>query len=148
MKAKADDVALKMNGQSMTYQELDDYSNSIAQTLIHNGIQKWERVALLTERSFEMVASMIAVLKVGGSYVPIDVTYPDKRIEFIIKDAEVAAVVTYGKTISSHIPVIKIEDIDNTENNKRLNIEYAGIWKMICIIFIHLEQQESLKQYQ
>ena len=45
-------------------------------------------------------------------------------------------------------PVIKIEDIDNTENNKRLNIEYAGIWKMICIIFIHLEQQESLKQYQ
>ena len=126
MKAKADDVALKMNGQSMTYQELDDYSNSIAQTLIHNGIQKGERVALLTERSFEMVASMIAVLKVGGSYVPIDVTYPDKRIEFIIKDAEVAAVLTYGKTISSHIPVIKIEDIDNTENNKRLNIEYAG----------------------
>ena len=40
MKAKADDVALKMNGQSMTYQELDDYSISIAQTLIHNGIQK------------------------------------------------------------------------------------------------------------
>lgn len=34
MKAKADDVALKMNGQSMTYQELDDYSNSMAQTLI------------------------------------------------------------------------------------------------------------------
>ena len=109
---------------------------------------KRERVALLTERSFEMVASMIAVLKVGGSYVPIDVTYPDKRIEFIIEDAEVAAVLTYGKAISSHIPVIKIEDIDNTENNKRLNIEYAGIWKMICIIFIHLEQQESLKQYQ
>lgn len=73
-----------------------------------------------------MVASMIAVLKVGGSYVPIDVTYPDKRIEFIIKDAEVAAVLTYGKTMSSHIPVIKIEDIDNTENNKSLNIEYAG----------------------
>ena len=73
-----------------------------------------------------MVASMIAVLKVGGSYVPIDVTYPNKRIEFIIEDAEVAAVLTYGKTISSHIPVIKIEDIDNTENNKRLNIEYAG----------------------
>ena len=69
-----------------------------------------------------MVASMIAVLKVGGSsYVPIDVTYPNKRIEFIIEDAEVAAVLTYGKTISSHIPVIKIEDIDNTENNKRLN---------------------------
>ena len=63
MKAKADDVALKMNGQSMTYQELDDYSNSMAQTLIQNGIQKGERVALLTERSFEMVASMIAVLK-------------------------------------------------------------------------------------
>lgn len=40
MKAKADDVALKMNGQSMTYQELDDYSNSMAQTLIQNGIQK------------------------------------------------------------------------------------------------------------
>ena len=123
MKAKADDVALKMNGQSMTYQELDDYSNSMAQTLIQ---MEFERVALLTERSFEMVASMIAVLKVGGSYVPIDVTYPNKRIEFIIEDAEVAAVLTYGKTISSHIPVIKIEDIDNTENNKRLNIEYAG----------------------
>ena len=49
-----------------------------------------------------MVASMIAVLKVGGSYVPIDVTYPNKRIEFIIEDAEVAAVLTYGNILTSN----------------------------------------------
>ena len=79
MKAKADDVALKMNGQSMTYQELDDYSNSMAQTLIQNGIQKGT-CALLTERSLKWLLD--CCIKVGGSYVPIDVTYPNKRIEY------------------------------------------------------------------
>ncbi len=126
MNVKASDVALKMSGQSMTYQELNHYANSIANALIQQGIHKGERVALLTERSFEMVASMIAVIKVGASYVPIDVTYPDKRIEYILEDAEVAAILTYGKSIETHIPMIKIEDIHVDENNKNLNIEYNG----------------------
>ena len=66
--------------------------------MIQNGIQK-ER-SPLTERSFEMVASMIAVLKVGGLMYLLTSLYPNKRIEFIIEDAEVAAVLMIWKTIS------------------------------------------------
>lgn len=73
-----------------------------------------------------MVVSMIVVLKVGGFYVFIDVIYFNKCIEFIIEDVEVVVVFIYGKIIFLYILVIKIEDIDNIENNKRLNIEYVG----------------------
>ena len=60
MNRKGDDVALKLSGHSMTYRELDTYANRIANALIQRGVKASERVALLTERSFEMIACMVA----------------------------------------------------------------------------------------
>ena len=120
------DVALRMNGQSMTYQTLDAYANQLAYELTVNGVQSGDRIALLTERSFEMIISMVAAIKVGASYVPIDVAHPDKRIDYMIKDAQASAVITYGKDIHMNIPTIALETLELTNNNKRPFSEYAG----------------------
>ena len=82
---KGDDVALKLSGHSMTYRELDTYANHIANALIQRGVKASERVALLTERSFEMIACMVASWKVGASYVPIDVTNPENVLNISLK---------------------------------------------------------------
>ena len=101
-----------MNGQSMTYDELNHYANRIANELMKNGVTYGERVALLVDRSFEMIASMIASWKIGASYVPIDITHPDKRIELMIEDAQVSAILTYGKEFDSNLLTIALESID------------------------------------
>lgn len=126
VKQHSEDVALRMNGQSMTYQTLDAYANQLAYELTVNGVQSGDRIALLTERSFEMIISMVAAIKVGASYVPIDVAHPDKRIDYMIKDAQASAVITYGKDIHMNIPTIALETLELTNNNKRPFSEYAG----------------------
>ncbi|MCI2954787.1 amino acid adenylation domain-containing protein [Staphylococcus caprae] len=123
---KGDDVALKLSGHSMTYRELDTYANRIANALIQRGVKASERVALLTERSFEMIACMVASWKVGASYVPIDVTNPEKRIEHILEDAEVSAILTYGVTYDSNVLTIPIESIDTETPIEKSFSEYAG----------------------
>lgn len=123
---KKDEIALKMNGQSMTYDELNHYANRIANELMKNGVTYGERVALLIDRSFEMIASMIASWKIGASYVPIDITHPDKRIELMIEDAQVSAILTYGKEFDSNPLTIALESIDKESPVEKSFSEYEG----------------------
>lgn len=85
-----------------------------------------ERVALLVDRSFEMIASMIASWKIGASYVPIDITHPDKRIELMIEDAQVSAILTYGKEFDSNLLTIALESIDKESPVEKSFSEYEG----------------------
>ena len=66
-----------MAGSSLTYRELDEASNRLAHLLAGRGAGPGERVALLLPRSAEAVVAMVAVLKTGAAYVPIDPARPD-----------------------------------------------------------------------
>ncbi|WP_149024669.1 AMP-binding protein, partial [Shigella flexneri] len=59
------------------------------------GVEPNDRVAVIAEKSIEMIIAMIGVLKAGGAYVPIDTNYPSDRQEYILKDATPKVVITY-----------------------------------------------------
>src|SRR6202022_839693 len=90
-------VALTFEGRSMTYRELDEAANRLAHLLAGQGAGPGQCVALLLSRSAEAVVAMLAVLKTGAAYLPIDPALPAARIGFVLADAApIAAVTTAG----------------------------------------------------
>src|ERR1700757_469897 len=82
-----DAVALVCGRHSWTYRELDEAANRLAHLLAGQGVGPGERVALLLERSAEAVVAILAVLKTGAAYLPIDPSVPAARITFVLADA-------------------------------------------------------------
>src|SRR6185369_347642 len=91
---RPDATALVCQGQSMTYRDLDRAANRLARPLIEREVGAEVRVGLCLERSLEMVVAILAVLKAGGTYVPLDPALPSERLLFQLEDAGVAALVT------------------------------------------------------
>ncbi|MEO7020167.1 MAG: amino acid adenylation domain-containing protein [Ktedonobacteraceae bacterium] len=87
-------VAVVFEEQQITYQELDQRANQLAQHLHHLGVGPEVLVGLCLERSIEMVVGLFAILKAGGAYVPLDPSYPPERLAFMLHDAQVAVLVT------------------------------------------------------
>ena len=87
-------VALTFQGRSMTYRELEQAANRVAQLLAGHGVGPGRCVALLLERSAQAVVAIVAVLKTGAAYLPIDPSLPAARIEFMLEDAAPIAAIT------------------------------------------------------
>ncbi|HTX96819.1 MAG TPA: condensation domain-containing protein, partial [Mycobacterium sp.] len=87
-------VAVSFEGRSMTYRELDETANRLAHLLVEQGAGPGACVALLLPRSAQAIAAILAVLKTGAAYLPIDPMHPGARIEFMIADATPVAAVT------------------------------------------------------
>lgn len=91
-----DAVALKLDGRALTYRELNARANRLAHFLLESGVRPDAPVALCMERSFEMLVGLLGVLKAGGAYLPIDPTYPARRIEYLLQDSTASIVITQG----------------------------------------------------
>ena len=89
-----DSVALIFEDQSLTYGELDRRSNQLARYLISEDVGPDDIVAILLDRSFEMIIAMLGVLKAGGAYLPLDPEYPSARLNFMIEDSEAKYIIT------------------------------------------------------
>ncbi len=86
--------ALIYQDTELSYQELNRQANLFARHLQTLGVKTETRVGILMNRSFEMIVSILAVLKASGAYVPIDVCYPEKRIRFILEHSEARILLT------------------------------------------------------
>ncbi|OBI47223.1 hypothetical protein A5707_20330 [Mycobacterium kyorinense] len=107
-------VALVFEGRSMTYRELDEDSNRLAHLLAGHGAGPGQTVALLFSRSAQAIVAMLAVLKTGAAYVPIDPAYPEARIKFTIEDAAaMAAITTTALAERLHGYDLTVIDIDD-----------------------------------
>ncbi|NQY36425.1 MAG: amino acid adenylation domain-containing protein, partial [Alteromonadaceae bacterium] len=89
-----DAVALVFEDKQLSYGELNRRSNQLAHYLIEQGVGLEDRVGIYIERSLEMVIGILAILKAGGCYVPLDPQYPKKRLAYIIEDSGIALIVT------------------------------------------------------
>ena len=90
-------VAVTFEGRSMTYRELDEAANRLAHLLAGQGVGPGQCVALLFSRSAEAIVAILAVLKTGAAYLPIDPVVPAARMQFMLADAApMAAVTTAG----------------------------------------------------
>ncbi|MBA9085510.1 amino acid adenylation domain-containing protein/non-ribosomal peptide synthase protein (TIGR01720 family) [Fontibacillus solani] len=82
-----DRIAIVEEGRILTYRELDEQGDILAQQLLGLGVKNQEPIGLMTERSAAAIIGMLGILKAGGIYLPIDSSYPDERILYMIEDA-------------------------------------------------------------
>jgi amino acid adenylation domain-containing protein len=87
-------VALIYQGRSLTYRQLDEASNRLANLLVSRDLRAGDVVALLLPNGIDAVIAILAVLKTGAAYLPMDPNHPDARIAFMLDDAAPAAVLT------------------------------------------------------
>ena len=90
----ADAVAVEFGDEEITYAELNRRSNQLARYLMAQGVGPEVIVAICMNRSVEMIVAMLAVMKSGGSYLPLEPSYPQERLTFIIRDAQVGIALT------------------------------------------------------
>jgi amino acid adenylation domain-containing protein len=107
-------VAMTFEGRSSTYADLEQNANRLAHLLAAHGAGPGQVVALLFPRSDAAIAAILAVLKTGAAYLPIDPTHPDARIEFMLADATpVVAVTTSSLRARLDSRPLTVLDIDD-----------------------------------
>ncbi|HEX3048125.1 MAG TPA: amino acid adenylation domain-containing protein [Bacillota bacterium] len=115
-------IALILGDESLTYAVLNEKANQLGRLLLEKGVKSGDHVALITERSFTMITAMLAVLKCGAAYVPIDPEYPLARQEYIAANSKVCAVLTDEEYPIQHENKIVI-DWDKFGSYSKENLE-------------------------
>jgi amino acid adenylation domain-containing protein len=91
-----DAEALAWGGECLSYAELDARANRLAHHLAGLGVGPESRVAVMMERGIDLVVSILAVIKAGGCYVPLDPSYPAERLRLMMADSAVRVLVTHS----------------------------------------------------
>ncbi|MFJ3310951.1 non-ribosomal peptide synthase/polyketide synthase, partial [Streptomyces sp. NPDC086549] len=101
VRATPDAVAVASGDTYLTYRELNVRANRLAHLLVARGAGPEQLVALALPRSAELVAAVLAVLKAGAAYVPVDPEYPAARVTFMLRDARPALLLTTSRTATA-----------------------------------------------
>lgn len=126
-------IAVVYQNKQLTYKELNEKANSLARLLRENGVMENSIVGIMVDRSLEMIIGIMAILKSGGAYLPIDSEYPKERIEYIIRNSNVKVLLTETKFIDE----IELDGI-------KLNIHNDKIYNKIDGNLMHSCNYESL----
>ncbi|HEX3586840.1 MAG TPA: amino acid adenylation domain-containing protein, partial [Candidatus Angelobacter sp.] len=124
-KSSPDAVALLFQGQSLTYRQLNRRANQLARTLLEAGAGREARVGVCAERGPELVIGLLAILKAGAAYLPLDPGYPAGALSSMLQDARAELVLSQMKfldVLSFHqgsvIPLEHAWDDENSELDK------------------------------
>jgi amino acid adenylation domain-containing protein len=90
-------VAVECAGSQITYGELNEQANRLAHYIRALGIRPEARVGICVERSIEMMVAMLATLKAGAAYVPLDPKYPAERLQYMLADSQAKLLLTQRK---------------------------------------------------
>ena len=88
------EIAVVCGEERVSYEELNRRANQVARHLLKRGVSVEDRVGICVERRIEMAVGLLAILKAGAAYVPLDPKYPRERLEYTLKDAAVKALLT------------------------------------------------------
>lgn len=133
-------LAIVFENQQLTYEEFNKRANQLARHLQDCGVSSGDKVIILSDKSIDMYASIMAILKLGALYVPVDSEYPKERIEVIIKDCDPKIIVADSKykhlVEGENICEIPFRNLDeykstNLKNNissRRRSLYYIYFW--------------------
>ena len=88
--------------KKLSYKELDDRSNMLANQLIHLGVEPGDAVGVYLERSSEMVISVLGILKAGACYLPLDPAFPQERLSYMFEDSGVKVIISQKSLKDKH----------------------------------------------
>ena len=124
--------AVFFEGTYVTYKELNEKANQLANILIKNNVKPGNVVSLFMEKSLESIIAILATLKVGAAFLPLDVEYPKERIDYILSNSETKIILTtknLEKEIVTNIPTLCV-DLSNSKiyNNSisKANLNILG----------------------
>ncbi|MDS0527391.1 amino acid adenylation domain-containing protein [Clostridium sp. SHJSY1] len=124
VKKNPKNIAVVFEKDTLTYEELNNQANNLAHLLISKGVGPEHFVALALPRSLEMIVGLLAVIKSGAAYVPVDPDYPNDRINFILNDAKPTCLITNSKIVSKlsgidSVMKVVLDEEDTIENLKQ-----------------------------
>ena len=120
-------VALIAGEEKFSYQKLDQRANQLASFLLNQGVGPETLVGVLLDRKPEMLIAVLAVLKAGAAYVPLDPAYPAERIGYIVQDAEISILLSSNRLqhAAAGIPrstrFVALEDIGAQQSHEVLS---------------------------
>lgn len=115
-----DAIALSLGEDRLSYRQLNQRANQLARLLVNSGVGSEDLVALALPRSMEMIVALLAILKSGAAYLPLDVHNPAERLAFIVADARPAFIITSTKHEGLLSSTVKELLIDTSECQQRL----------------------------
>nr|WP_258876039.1 amino acid adenylation domain-containing protein [Clostridium sp. CF011] len=96
-----DNIAVVLEDKKLTYRELNEKANSLARILREKGVEPDSIVGIMVERSLEMMIGIMGILKAGGAYLPIDLSHPKERIEYMLMDSEVKVLLSAERLVDN-----------------------------------------------
>jgi len=134
VKSNPNDTALIFGNHSMTYEELDKSSDVIASYLLTQHISCGDRVAVMVDKSFELMISILGILKIGGVYVPVDDNYNLDRKKYILKESKVKLCIC-DKWQDFDFPQVNINHIKEKEPTKIVIPDAITSTSPVCILY-------------
>ena len=116
--------AIKFNETEITYQQLDNWSNLLANQLINQGYCNGKRIGLWHKRSVELHVAILAIVKAGATYIPLDYDMPQERVETVLKEGEAVAYFS-DKAIHLNIQILNVIAMPLT-NDALIPITYSN----------------------
>jgi pristinamycin I synthase 3 and 4 len=131
--SKPDTVAVENEGQQLKYGDLNRHANRLAHYLRALGVKPDTLVAICADRSLEMIVALLAVMKAGGAYLPLDPAYPEERLRFMLEDSRPAVLLTQNHLrglftdIREDLVVMDLGRADAWGNQPDSNLEYTTV---------------------
>ncbi|MDK8180277.1 non-ribosomal peptide synthetase [Paenibacillus sp. UMB4589-SE434] len=113
-------TAVMFGGDTISYGEINKRANALANLLRDKGISAASIVPIMMDRSIDMVVGVLAILKAGAAYLPIDTNYPEDRINFILKDSKAAFMLS----------TLKLTQMRALEIKEVIDLEDAGLYAL------------------
>ena len=126
-------TAIIFGTTSVSYAEVEARANALAHYLLALGVTKGTGVGLCLEKSVELYVSMLAIMKAGAYYVPLDPSYPPERTSYILKDSQVRVLILTTETHRDGVTSKNIINLDTEDlqiqslSTKRLTQEEVGV---------------------
>jgi non-ribosomal peptide synthetase component F len=129
-------------GKWMSYGEVEARASAIAAQLCSLGVGPGVTVGVMLHRSFELVISMLAVLKAGGYFLPCDPDYPDDRLAIYLEDGKALVTLVHGPTVARakemvdpSVTIINVEDVAASDSKSSVKLKRASKGDPAYVIF-------------
>jgi amino acid adenylation domain-containing protein len=132
-------VAVNIDGEHISYEQLNARANQLGRYLKRFVSAPGDKVAVSVERGVDMIAAMLATLKAGAVYAPMDPAYPAERLAYMLDDVEAAVLLT-EQTLSESLPALRCHkilldaDLEKVAQESADNLPYAGFMEDLSYI--------------
>ncbi|MDC5872153.1 amino acid adenylation domain-containing protein [Vibrio europaeus] len=123
-------IALKHGQQSVSFKQLEEKSNQLANQLVEQGVVRDQAVGVLFERGNDMIIAMIAIMKAGGAFLPLDPDYPTDRLAYMIEDSAASLVISEQSLHS------RWEEIDSHVLSNTLEVSHSEHASKVSPLYI------------